>query len=85
MLPTFISAGRFIYYISYLAYENQETIFAVYSLYDTSKFVFYVSEQIGVVGAVKNKLTYKPPHTLLEITGIEESELGEFTIIEKFS
>jgi hypothetical protein len=82
MLPTFISAGRFIYYISYLAYENQETIFAVYSLYDTSKFAFYVSEQVGIVGAIKNILTYKTPPTLLEITSIEKSELGDFEVIE---
>jgi hypothetical protein len=82
MFITFISAGRFIYYISYVAYENKTTILTIYSLYDTSKFAFYVSEQMGIIEAIKNRITYKPSHILVEITGVEESDLGNFEVID---
>lgn len=82
MFPTFISIGRCIYYIAVLGYENKHTILTAYSLFDTSKFVFYVSEKIGIVETIKKRITQEPPPMLLEISHIEHTELGNFEVID---
>jgi hypothetical protein len=81
MFSTIISAGRCIYYITYIAYENKNTILHAYSLYDTSKFTFYVIERVGLVDYIKSKL--KPePSTVILVEKTENSELGDFEVIE---
>lgn len=48
-----------------------------------SKFIFYISEKIGIVEAIKNRIIYVDPPILLEISGIESGDLGDFEIINQ--
>lgn len=66
-----------------MVYENKTTILTAYSLFDMSKFIFYISEKIGIVEAIKNRIIYVDPPILLEISGIESGDLGDFEIINQ--
>lgn len=83
MLSMILSVGRCLYYVGSVTYENKATILTAYSLFDTTKFAFFVSDKLGIIDLIKKKLTYTPESIILEISGIEKSELGEFEIIEK--
>jgi hypothetical protein len=83
MFPMLISIGRCIYYIGVVAYENKTTILMAYSIFDTTKFVFFVTDKLGIVELIRKKITYVDlPPMLLEISGIEETEVGDFEIVE---
>ena len=83
MFPMLISIGRCIYYIGIGTYENKTNILMVYSLFDTTKFVFFVTDKLGIIEIIRKKITHvDSPPMLLEISGIEETEVGDFEIIE---
>lgn len=82
MFPTFISIGMYVYYIAVLGYKNKTAIITAYSLIDTTKFIFYVSEKAGIIEAIKKRITYNTPTILLDMSNIEQTDLGDFTIIE---
>jgi hypothetical protein len=85
MFPMLISIGRCIYYIGVATYENKTTILMTYSLFDTTKFAFFVTDKLGIVELIRKKITYvESPQMLLEISGIEETEVGDFEIIDSF-
>ena len=81
MFPTFISISRCLYYATIFSYENRDMIFNAYSLFDTTKFAFFVSEKIGVVDLIKKKITPETYTVVLEISGVEKSDVGDFEII----
>ena len=76
-----LSIGRCLYYICLVTYENRTTILTVYSIFDTTKFAFFVSDKLGIIERIRKSLTL-PESVLIEINGIEKSELGDFEIIE---
>ena len=81
MIQILISCGKYIYYISCIAYENRIYLLTMYSLFDTSKFIFYATDKIGIIELIRKKITYIP---VIIIVGnkIEKSKVGDFEIIE---
>jgi hypothetical protein len=65
-----------------------KSVAAAFSMYDYAKFGFYVSDKIGIVDIIAQKIKKKyrnTPNALLEIIGTEKSNLGDFQIINFFS
>lgn len=70
--------------VALYAIEHRQIIAAAFSTYDYVKFGFYVSDKIGIVDIISQKIKYRPARAktvLLEIIGIEKSNLGDFQII----
>jgi hypothetical protein len=62
---------------------NKKTrlVFAIYSIIDISKFIICMSDKIGIIDMIKkNRLCCVDP-VVLEIVGIEHSDVGNFEII----
>ena len=81
MISMLISIGRCIYYIGVFIYENKTNILIAYSFFDSMKFVFFVTDKLGIMALIIKKITYNPSR-LIEIIGVEETEFGDFEIIE---
>ena len=84
MLPTLIQFGKYMFILSYYFIENRQSIVSLYSLYDFTKFTFYVCDSAGVMEIIKTKLKEKynvVKPSLIEIVGAEHSELGDFEIM----
>ena len=79
----FISIGKCVYYIGVITYKNKTSIFTVYSLFDTTRFAFFVTDKLGIVELIRKKIICSEfPLMLLEISGIEKTEVGDFEILE---
>jgi len=48
--------GKYIFLISYYLVGNKQYIISLYSVYDLTKFTFYISNEIGLVDYVKKKI-----------------------------
>jgi len=81
MFPKFVTIGYWLYYATFLVYENRRGILNIHSLYNTSKFIFYITDRFGIVDAIKKKITHVNTPMILQIGGVETTELGEFEII----
>lgn len=87
MITEILGFGKYIFFITSYAIEHRRMLVSVYSLYDLTKFSFYVSDRIGIID-VLSKMVKKKFNTvvqnpvLIELKGYENSEVGEFEIID---
>lgn len=84
MFPGFMLIVYYGLKASYYAVEHRQTILSIYSIYDFTKFSFYVCDRTGIVRIVSNALKKNTHSTniLLELIGIEHSSVGEFEILD---
>lgn len=83
MFHMLISISRCLYNISGFAYENKQNIISCYSVFDATKFIFYASDRLGIINAIKKRIVLDQPTNpvLLEISSSEETIMGDFEII----
>ena len=84
MLTELFSFGKYMFIITSYAIENRRFLISVYSIFDASKFAFYVSDRIGIIEALKKRINYQlpPDPILIEFRGVESGDLGEFEILD---
>ena len=67
--------GKYIFLISYYFTGNGQFLVSMYSLYDLTKFTFYVSNNIGVVDYIKNYIIGKNTEQLILMFESHKCEL----------
>ena len=84
MLTELFSFGKYMFIITSYAIENRRFLISVYSIFDASKFAFYVSDRMGIIEALKKRINYQlpPDPILIEFLGVESGDLGEFEILD---
>jgi hypothetical protein len=81
MFTTIISAFGGVYSIISLSYEYKSQILTIYSLFDTSKLIFYTVDKLGIFDIIKKKNNQNPTCVYVEIYK-SETDLGEFELID---
>jgi hypothetical protein len=79
MFSTILTIGNGVYYIISFSYEYKTYILSAYSIFDTSKFIFYTLDNLGILKLIKKKVTYDPLY--MEIKP-EPTDVGEFELID---
>lgn len=84
MLTELFSFGKYMFIITSYAIENRRFLISAYSIFDASKFVFYVSDRIGIVDELKKRINSQIPQDpiLIEFQGVEKGDLGDFEIYQ---
>jgi hypothetical protein len=84
MLTELFSFGKYMFIITNYAIENRRFLISVYSIFDASKFAFYVSDRMGIIEALKKRINCQlpPDPILIEFRGVESGDLGEFEILD---
>ena len=87
MLTELFSFGKYMFIITSYAIENRRFLISVYSIFDASKFAFYVSDRMGIIEALKKRINCQlTPITtipiLIEFRGVESGDIGEFEILD---
>ena len=84
MLTELFSFGKYMFIITSYAIENRRFLISAYSIFDASKFAFYVSDRMGIIEALKKRINCQlpPAPILIEFGGFESSDLGDFEILD---
>lgn len=85
MLSGLFYIGKYFFIISSYVIEHKGILVSTYSVYDLTKFSFYIIDKIGILDVISAciKKKYQPyKNVLLEIKGIENTDLGEFEIMD---
>lgn len=83
MITELFSFGKYVFIITSYAIENRKMLISVYSIFDASKFAFYVSDRIGIIEEIKKRINWQlyPRPVVIEFKGVEECQLGDFEIL----
>jgi hypothetical protein len=84
MLTELFSFGKYMFIITSYAVENHRFLISAYSIFDMSKFVFYVSDRMGIVDMLKKRINDQTTtnYILIEFQGVEKGNLGDFEIYQ---
>ena len=83
MFPWLMQMGKYMFIVSCYAIEHRKILVSIYSLYDFTKFSFYIMDKIGITDVISNaiKKRYHTENVLIEIS-VEKSDVGDFEIID---
>ena len=84
MLTALFSFGKYMFIIISYAVENYRFLISAYSIFDMSKFVFYVSDRMGIVDMLKKRINDQTTtnYILIEFQGVEKGNLGDFEVYQ---
>ena len=71
--------GKYAFLISYYIIENQQLLVSVYSLYDLTKFTFYVSDRMGIINYLKRYILNQQKKIIIIEYNIIDCELKNET------
>ena len=81
--------GKYVYIVAKYMMIHKKMLVSTYSVYDMTKFGFYVSDRIGIIDIISKKINNRYDRNLkniilLEFGDIEKSKLGNFQILNIF-
>lgn len=81
--------SKYMYIVAKYMMIHKKMLVYTYSVYDITKFGFYVSDRIGIIDILSKKINNlydmnQKNIILLEFGDIEKSELGDFQILNIF-